>query len=103
MAVGGERDAEVMTGPSPPSDDIETSRNRSSELFLLELAASRPSFELAEPPKAALSHLWKWDDYYPRLVRAAAQVDVDVAFRRKLGLYREHGRSTDGGIIAIEE
>ena len=64
----------------------------SNELFLLEFSKSRPAFELAEPPKTALPHVWRWTDYYPLLLKAAELMDVEQAFRRSFmfsnpGLY----------------
>ena len=72
----------MTTVANDTRDNVETLRKDSDELYLLEFAAQRPVFELAEPRQTAIPHVWAWDDYYPLLLRAANVVDPDEAFRR---------------------
>ncbi len=72
-----------MTTPAETGcDDVATLRKDSNALYLLEFGEQRPSFELSEPLRTAVPHVWAWDDYYPMLLRAANVVDPDEAFRR---------------------
>jgi len=39
---------------------VEALRADAHKLSLIEFAQARPVFELAEPPKTAVAHIWKW-------------------------------------------
>jgi gentisate 1,2-dioxygenase len=62
--------------------DVEALRIDAHKLSLIEFSQARPVFELSEPPKTAVPHIWKWRDYYPMLRRAASLIDADKSFRR---------------------
>src|SRR4051812_33066428 len=61
---------------------VEALRADAHKLSLIEFSQARPVFELAEPPKTAVPHIWRWRDYYPMLRRAASLLDVGQTFRR---------------------
>ena len=72
-----------MTTPARAQGaEMRALREDSAALHLLEFAAERPVFELPEPPRRALPHVWAWNEYYPMLLRAAELIDPDEAFRR---------------------
>jgi gentisate 1,2-dioxygenase len=61
---------------------VEVLRADAHKLSLIEFSQARPVFELLEPPKNAVPHIWRWKDYYPMLRRAAGLLDVGQTFRR---------------------
>ena len=72
----------MTTVADATGDNVATLRKDSDEFYLLEFAEQRPVFELSEPGKSAVPHVWAWEVYYPLLLRAANVVDPYEAFRR---------------------
>jgi gentisate 1,2-dioxygenase len=76
--------SEAVAGTPTPSvhDDVQHLREDAYKLNLIEFSEARPTFEFAEPPKTEAAHVWRWQDYYPMLQRAASLLEVDRTFRR---------------------
>ena len=74
----------------PQIDDVNSQiaalRSDSRELFMIEFSEAAPEFELTEPSKTVVPHCWRWEDYYPMLLRSAEIVDPHQAFRRSFML-----------------
>ena len=76
----------MSVGASEVEIEMAALRSRSRELFMIEFSEASPEFELTEPPKTVVPHCWRWEDYYPLLLRSAEVVDPHQAFRRSFML-----------------
>ena len=92
MTPKTEQAAQGSHGPQPIAAGIDVPlsshpgvqalREKCQTHWLIEFAQARPTFELAEPRKSAVPHIWKWDDYHALLQEAAGLLDVEDTFRR---------------------